>query len=204
MNGLRRPVVAGVAGGVGVTTLAVALCGADGGRDVDAADIVVCRGTSESLRRAAVIAESLTGPAPHPVLAVTAGAGSRAPHTARLRELERAFGRVVVLPHVGAWRELVDPLTEAASLHTHPVEALPRPVRGYVDALREVAVAVTTSGRLLDPAGRRARRLWPGLLAIEHRERRGAEQRPDEPDDVVLEEEILERPDPHRSAGKVG
>jgi hypothetical protein len=64
---------------------------------------------------------------------------------------------VVLLPHVDRWATVADPLAEVAELLVDPGPP-PRALRAYVDALRELAAAVTASGRLNaappDPAGR--------------------------------------------------
>ena len=53
-SGMRVPVVAGVGGGVGTTTVAVGLRGHDGGRVAGRRpDILVCRDTLDSVQRAA-------------------------------------------------------------------------------------------------------------------------------------------------------
>jgi len=137
---------------VGTTTLAVALRGRDGGRErADTADVVACRGTLDSLARAADILES-AGPGPRPVVAVTLdGARARGAVRARLELLGSATGAVVLLPHVERWRTLADPVAEVASLLRQPVDRLPRPLRAYAAALRELAGAVATSGRLHPP-----------------------------------------------------
>lgn len=151
MSALRAPVVAGVAGGVGTSTVAAALRGRDAERDVERADIVVCHLTGDSLRKVARLAETLPAGA-RPVLAVTAAPGAaRGPLAVRLRLLEPRFAGVVVLPHVGAWRELADPLAEAAVVLGKPAERLSRPLRGYADGLRALAAAVAASGRLAAP-----------------------------------------------------
>ena len=152
VTGLRPPSVAGVAGGVGTTTLAVALRARDEGRaGVAAADILACRATVDSLRRAtAVLDRADRTPGPAPVLAVTLG-GARIPRgqlQARLDRLEAATSGVVVLPHVAAWALAADPLAEAADLLLDPDRQLPRPLRAYAAALRELAAAVAASGRL--------------------------------------------------------
>ena len=82
MNGMRAPVVAGVGGGVGTTTVAVGLRGHDRGvtgrRSDGLPDILVCRGTLDSVRRAAAVLDE-AGTEPPPVLAVTlAGRAPRA------------------------------------------------------------------------------------------------------------------------------
>jgi hypothetical protein len=151
VSGLRAPVVAGVAGGVGTTTVAVALRGHDGACErVDTADVLACRGTLDSLARAAAALEH-AGPGPRPVLAVTLdGARARGALRARLELLDA--GAIVVLPHVRRWRTLADPVAEAAILLREPVDRLPRPLRAYAAALRELAGAVATSGRLHRPS----------------------------------------------------
>jgi hypothetical protein len=156
VNALRPPIVAGVGGGVGTTTLAVALRGHDAGRERGisgeiAADILACRGTLDSVRRAAALLER-TGPGLRPVLAVTLdGAWARGPLRARLRLLEVEVSALVLLPHVGRWRTLADPFAEVAGLLVEPDRRLPRPLRAYAAALREVAAAVADSGRLHAP-----------------------------------------------------
>lgn len=152
MTALRPPVVAGVAGGVGTSTVAAALRARDAERDVARADIVACHLTGDSLRKVARLADALPAGA-RPVLAVTAApGGARGPLATRLRLLEPRFAGVVVLPHVGAWRVLADPSAEAAALLGKPAERLSRPLRGYADALRALAAAVAASGRLTRPA----------------------------------------------------
>jgi hypothetical protein len=154
---MRPPVVAGVGGGVGTTTLALALRGHDGGTAVESAagsvtaDILACRGTVHSLCRAATALEHV-GPGPRPVVAVTLdGSRPRGPLHARLQRLERAASAVVLLPHVPRWRTVADPLPEAAGLLVEP-GPVPRPLRPYAAAVRELARTVATSGRLHVPA----------------------------------------------------
>ena len=156
MTGMRAPVVAGVGGGVGTTTVAVALRGLDAGRLAGLApgrwpDILVCRGTLDSLRRAGAALDE-AGPEPPPVLAVTlAGWTPRGPLRTRLDQLGADAATLVLLPRVRRWVTLVDPLAEAAQLLVEPTARLPRPVRAYATALRELAAAVAASGRLADP-----------------------------------------------------
>ena len=158
--GLRPPTVAGVGGGVATTTLAVALRGRDAGRVPDGADIIACRGRPDSLRRAAAVLER-TGTGPRPVLAVTLD-GARAPRgpvRARLDQLAAVASAVVLLPDVGRWRTIADPLPEVAALLVQPRERLPRPLRTYAAALGELAAAVAGSGRLAAGPG------WAGRAA---------------------------------------
>ena len=76
---MRAPVVAGVGGGVGTTTVAAALRAHDAGRVTAGGwpDILVCRGTLDSLRRAAAVLET-ADPEAFPVLAVTLDAARSA------------------------------------------------------------------------------------------------------------------------------
>ena len=55
---------------------------------------------------------------------------------------------LVLLPHVRRWGTLADPLAEAAQLLVEPAARLPRPLRAYAAALRELVAAVAASGRL--------------------------------------------------------
>ena len=151
VTAMRAPVVAGVGGGVGTTTVAAALRGHDAGR-VTAGwwpDILVCRGTLDSLRRAAAILET-ADPEAFPVLAVTldAARAARRPIRAHLERLEPDLGALVVLPYVRRWATLLDPVAEAAHLLAEPADRLPRPLRMHAAALRELVEAVTASGRL--------------------------------------------------------
>jgi len=162
VTAMRAPVVAGVGGGVGTTTVAVALRGHDRGatgRRFDGLpDILVCRGTLDSVRRAAAVLDE-AGTDPPPVLAVTlAGRAPRGPLRGRLELLEADVAALVLLPHVRRWCTLADPLAEAARLLVEPAAQLPRPLRAYAAALRELVAAVAASGRLArDPSGEPAR-----------------------------------------------
>ncbi|GAA4695076.1 hypothetical protein GCM10023215_35960 [Pseudonocardia yuanmonensis] len=152
MTGFRPPSVAGVSGGVGTTTLALALHGRDSGTGAGAeADIVVCRSSAESLDRAVRIADLVDPTAVPPVLAVTVDGADRR-HPERLDELGPGWSAVVLLPHVGRWRGIVDPYREAAGLLGTPRERLPRALRPYLDAVARLARAVADSGRLGRPA----------------------------------------------------
>ena len=105
------PAVVGVAGGVGTSTVAVALGGLDLGVFTGRrADVVVCRATVASVLRAGRVA-ALCG---RPVVAVTAvdtGKPSSALRS-RLALLEPHTAAVVALPWVPQWRDLVDPLEQ--------------------------------------------------------------------------------------------
>jgi len=149
---LRAPRIAGVAGGVGTTTLATALRGYDRGRAADqGAEVLVSRSTGGSLHAAATVIAWLgsTGQ-PRPVLAVIADqpAPIRGPLRARLRMIEPQVNGLVVVPYVAHWRELTDPLAEAAQLSDCPADQLPKALRGYGEALARLAEAVLRSGLL--------------------------------------------------------
>ena len=116
----RAPTVAGVAGGVGTTTIARALAGVDRGvftgRPVD---VLVCRATADSLLRAARAAYLIsTQQHRRPVLAVNTAdaAGPSRPSMARMRLLEPHTAGVVVLPYVRRWRDLATPLQDVTGL----------------------------------------------------------------------------------------
>lgn len=142
-----RVAVAGVAGGVGATTVAVALGAVDrgvfsGGR----AEVLVCRATGDSLirvGRAARLAVAATGR--KPVVAVTAAdaAGVSRPVTARLRLLQPHAAAVVVLPYVRRWRDVAAPLDEVSSLLATPHHQVPRQLRRYAAALQELRSAIS-------------------------------------------------------------
>lgn len=154
---MRTPVIAGTAGGVGTTTLAAALHAHDAGRSIGPhVDVLVCRGTADSLRRAEELLRTLDDLCP--VLAVTADSlGIHRRLQGRLQTVQQLAASVVVLPPVTRWRTLADPIAEAASLLGQPPEMLPRALRGYADALRALAAAVIASGRLTtDPESERA------------------------------------------------
>ncbi|WP_214406336.1 hypothetical protein [Pseudonocardia lacus] len=140
-----RLTVAGVAGGVGTTTVATGLGALDRGvftgRGVD---ILVCRATGDSLVRAGRAAQLITADGrPRPFLAVTAAdtSGPTRPVTARLRLIEPHTAAVVLLPFVRRWRELAVPLDEVRSLLTRPLTELPRPLRRYARALHDLRAA---------------------------------------------------------------
>jgi hypothetical protein len=145
----RPPIVAGVSGGVGTTTLALALHGHDAGLDTAEADVLVCRSSVESLDRAARIAD-LAWPGRYPVLLVTLDGTERRP-PARLARLHDRWTAVVPVPHIAPWRDLVDPYREAAGLLGSPRADLPRPVRALLDAIGRAARVVADSGRLSGP-----------------------------------------------------
>jgi hypothetical protein len=165
----RTPVIAGLSGGAGTSTLAAALHARDGGRRVAAADVLVCRSTEGALRDAAALSGRTEGPPP--VLAVTLGTATPTRGlAARLRALEPRFAAVVLLPHVSRWRGLVGCHAEAATVLAAP--HLPRPLRVYAAAVRLVAAAVVATGRLDRAAppvvpGPRNLELWRDLRPVQ-------------------------------------
>ena len=142
----RPPLVAGIAPGVGTSTLAAALHARDGGVLDRRADIVVCRPTAAALRAAAAV----TGHGPRPVLVVTGGPMA-APLPAALRA---RFGAVVEVPHVPRWAGREAPLAEAAEVLVEPAQDRPEALHRYAAALRIVVAALLGSGQLdADPPG---------------------------------------------------
>jgi hypothetical protein len=132
------PLIAGIAGGVGTTTLARALRAIDCGIYPGAGpvDVLVARSTMYSLG-CAQRAVAMT-PQP-PILAVVAD-GPRARLSrqakARLRMTEPHLAAVVMVPFVDSWPELDDPYQDAEQvlLAAEP----PKPLRGFDTALRQL------------------------------------------------------------------
>lgn len=163
---LRRPIVAGVGGGVGTTTVARALGGVDAGvftgRRVD---VLVCRATGDSLVRAGRAAQLVAGGAGRPAVAITSAdaRGPSRPVGARLRLLEPHARAVVLLPFVRRWRDLAVPLDDVTGLLSRPPQELPRPLRRYAMAVRALHAALGTAPprptRLASPS--RPRRTSP-------------------------------------------
>lgn len=158
----RRPIVAGVAGGVATSTVAVALGATDGGvftgRPVD---VLTCRATGDSLIRAARAARLITaGGRPRPVVAVTAAdsSGPSRPVSARLRLLEPHTAGVVVLPYVRRWSRITAPLGEVATLTGRRQEEDSRPLRRYALAVRALDDAIAQRARPAMAAPTRAAR----------------------------------------------
>lgn len=135
MSGLRAPVVAGVVGGVGTSTLAAALHAVDGGRMGTGSrpDLLVCRADSLHLAERGVA----------PVLVVVA---DRAPRLDRVG----AGTTVVVVPDVPAWHGLDAP--EVAGLLALAPAHRPARLAAYIAALLDVAAALVRSGVLAPPA----------------------------------------------------
>jgi hypothetical protein len=146
--------VAGVAGGVGATTVATAIGAVDRGVFVGrAVDVLVCRATGDSLIRAGHAAQLVVAATGRkPVLAVTAAdaSGPSRPMTARLRLLEPHAAAVIVLPFVRRWRELAVPMDEVRGLLAVPRTELPRSLRRYAIAAHDLRTAL--DGRSPAPA----------------------------------------------------
>ena len=155
MTALSAPRIAGVAGGVGTTTLATALRAYDRGREgARGVDVLACRATGQSLHQAATIVAWLADNGrPRPVLAVTSEQPGQLHGTckARLRMMDPQLAAVVLMPHVGHWREMTDPLAEAAMLSEQTADELPKPLRPYGRALASLAELVLRSGLLGTP-----------------------------------------------------
>ncbi|GAA4558858.1 hypothetical protein [Pseudonocardia xishanensis] len=137
----HRPHVAGVAGGVGVTTIAHALRGHDAGiHRGQSIEILVCRATSESLVRAAHAIGRLDQ---QPILAVNctdSGRPGRAVMT-RLHMIAPHTARTVLLPHVDHWRALSKPLDAVRELVDSPRRDLGRQARRWAEAVEQIAGA---------------------------------------------------------------
>ena len=157
----RTPVVVGVSGGVGTTTVATALNGRDRGKFTGRPiDVLVCRSTSQSLLLAGNAAQCLSySPELRPVLAVTAD-GPCAPTkaiNARLRMVEPHTAAVVVLPYVRRWRESARPLSDLLALLELPASQLDRQLRDYAAAVQALVAAVSDMQCLKPPGPRQQR-----------------------------------------------
>jgi hypothetical protein len=162
--------VAGVAGGVGTTTVATAIGAVDRGVFVARpADVLVCRATGDSLIRAGRAARLITeATGRRPVLAVTAAdaAGPSRPTTARLRLLRPHLAAVIVLPFVRRWRELAVPLDEVRDLLTVPRTELPRQLRGYAKAVDTLRAQLGDHPPTPAPTGRAGRLIRPAATSL--------------------------------------
>ena len=134
----RMPLVAGVGGGVGTSTLAAAVRGQDRGiyRPGDLVDVLVARASMVSLGAAA--RALATCPEPRPVLVVVADqARGRLPDNAghRLRMSEPYTAGIVHVPYVEAWRHLDQPIASAFHALTGGLtRQIPsRAARGFAD-----------------------------------------------------------------------
>jgi hypothetical protein len=106
----RAPILTGVAGGVGTTTIATVLGSTDRGvyRPGLSVDVLVCRSTASSVLAAQIAVQSAPGT---PVLVVVADAPGKKPKTAasRMVTVEAHTSAVVFLPWVEHLRDLDTP-----------------------------------------------------------------------------------------------
>lgn len=138
---MRAPLVCGVAGGVGATTIAAALQAQDLGIYCGGpVDIVVCRTTSSSV----AAAHRVVNAAPSkPVLVVVADGPLRmpAPAKARLTMVEPHLTALVAMPFVPRWREIDQALEQAVSALRYP-DRVPKWLQPWAGALGQVMAAV--------------------------------------------------------------
>ena len=150
----RIPLVAGVGGGVGTSTMAAAVRGQDRGiyRPGELVDVLVARASMVSL--GAAQRALATCPQPRPVLVVVADqARGRLPDNAahRLRMSEPYTAGIVHVPYVEAWRHLDQPIASAFHALTGGLtQQIPsRAARGFADTTARLVRALTAR---LDPA----------------------------------------------------
>ncbi|WP_143517131.1 hypothetical protein [Pseudonocardia sp. MH-G8] len=146
MSPVRRPVIVGLARGIGTSTLAAALHATDGallrpGTAVEA-DVLLCPADAVSLRNAAALACAPSGPRPVLVLAGTPG-----PPVAPPRAVH-GLTAVLALPHLARWTGRADARGSAGAVLAFPPETLPGDVASYAAALRDLVEALTESGLL--------------------------------------------------------
>lgn len=138
---MRAPLVCGVAGGVGVTTIAAALRARDGGvYHGGPADVVVCRSTSSSVGAAHRVINAVPGA---PVLVVVADGPLRtpAPVKARVRMVEPHLAGLVWMPYVEQWRHTDDAFKHAAAVTSHP-DGMPKWLQAWAAAVQQLGTAV--------------------------------------------------------------
>jgi hypothetical protein len=141
-RGLRAPLVCGVAGGVGTTTIAAALQARDlGVYHGGPADIVICRTTSTSVAAAHRVVNTAPG---KPVLVVVADGPLRtpAPVRARLTMVGPHITALVAMPYVPRWREIDQPLEQAAAILRVPPDQVPKWLQPWATALKQLMNAV--------------------------------------------------------------
>ncbi|SDG76567.1 hypothetical protein SAMN05216377_11511 [Pseudonocardia oroxyli] len=162
MSSAQPPHIAGVAGGVGVTTIAHALRGHDAGvHRGQPVQVLVCRATSESLIRAAHIIGRLDH---QPILAVSCTDSGRPGRTVmtRMQLIAPHTARTVLLPHVDHWRALSRPLDAVRDVVDAPRRELGRQARRWAEAVEQIAGSTPRVAATIVPlpAG--------GLLRPEH------------------------------------
>ncbi|MGH3672676.1 MAG: hypothetical protein ACRDSH_18925 [Pseudonocardiaceae bacterium] len=138
---MRAPLVCGVAGGVGATTIAAALQAQDLGIYCGGpVDLVVCRTTSSSVAAAHRVVNAAPG---KPVLVVVADGPLRipAPAKARLTMVEPYLTALVAMPYVTRWRETDQALEQAVAALRYPNQ-VPKWLQPWAEALGQVMAAV--------------------------------------------------------------
>ena len=112
----RAPILAGVTGGVGASTVGVVLGCGDRGRFQPgvSVDVLVCRSTAASVAAAVTAVQSAPG---RPVLLVVADAPGKPPKTAtaRMRMVEAHTTAVIYLPWVEQLRDADTPAHDLAA-----------------------------------------------------------------------------------------
>ncbi|ASR39943.1 hypothetical protein BAY61_32185 (plasmid) [Prauserella marina] len=140
---VRQPVVAGVDGGVGARTLALALgVTAPPAERYTPCDVLVCRGTVHSLALAEWHVDAVTRSGNHqPVILAVQTDAEGIPRNARakLTMLEPHLHGIVRMPWVSRWREVADPYTEAGQLLRRDPAAVPKHLIKYHAAVVDVA-----------------------------------------------------------------
>lgn len=158
---MREPVVAGVSGGVGARTVAVALAGltAPPGRHAPC-DVLVCRATVVSVGLAERHLVAVPG---RPVLAVVVDVeGVPRPVAAKLKMLAPHAAGMVRLPWVSRWREIATPYAEATQLAFQQPQSLPKHLRGYATAVAGLVPLVRPLLAMPLPSAPAA----PGAIAV--------------------------------------
>jgi hypothetical protein len=154
----RAPILTGVAGGVGTTTIGVVLGSGDRGRYQAglSVDVLACRSTAASLAAALIAVQSAPG---RPVLLVVADAPGKTPKTAaaRMRMVEAHTTAVISLPWVEQLRESDTPAQDlAAAVRAAQPPKWALPARA---AFAELLTALVPLLRSPDPNTRRAPRV---------------------------------------------
>lgn len=112
----RPPILAGITGGVGASTIGTVLGSGDPGlyRPGLSVDVLVCRSTASSLSASLTAVQSAPGT---PVLLVVADASGKPPKTAaaRMRMVQAHTAAVVFLPWVEQLRESDTPAQDLAA-----------------------------------------------------------------------------------------
>lgn len=130
--------MAGVAGGVGTTSVAAALGAADGGvfRMGYPVDVLVCRDTVVSLGSAHRLVNAAVG---KPLLVIVASTPQATPRaaTARIEFVRPHVHSVHTVPFVGRWREVTDPWSQAGGVARFP-DQVPKWLRAFSQQIHEI------------------------------------------------------------------